>query len=77
MSMTIHLGWWLLPAIITVAAFGAAWLIESRDRKLAPRGGDYNFSGLWSGLFAGILYGAAAIVSLIAWLVWASFGGAA
>lgn len=77
MSMTIHLGWWLLPTIITLGSFGAALFLERRESARLPRGGDYNFSGAFHGLFAGLLLLLASVLSLAAWLVWALFGGAA
>lgn len=59
--MTITIGAWVFPALITalaiLAAFGA-W----------PEGrGDYDFSPL----FGCFYLAAAVIVSLVAWLVWA------
>jgi len=60
--MTIHItfGWWLLPFIITFAAFTAAYLTMRNDPE-ARMGGPV----IWA-----LFNGAAMIVSLIAWLVW-------
>lgn len=64
MSIHIVLGWWLLPAVVTIASFGwATW--ASKDD--IPSGGAYSFAGFLTLL----CMGAAAIASLIAWLIWA------
>lgn len=36
MSMTITLGWWIVPALLTIAAL---WWMASQDYR-----GDYNFT---------------------------------
>ena len=60
MSISLTLGWWLLPLLITCASFFAAWrLIDSNQRKLAR----------W---LDAVMFGELAlVVSLIAWLFWA------
>ncbi len=59
--MTIELGWWLAPLVITLAAFG--WATFMSRPSSSPSYGDAVV-----GMF---FFGAASIVSLIAWLVWA------
>lgn len=60
MGVHIIFGWWLLPFIITVAAFCAAYLTMRNDPQAAMFG-----PVMWL-----LLNEAALIVSLIAWLVW-------
>lgn len=64
MTFTVELGWWLVPAVITLLAFGTAAFM-SRDM------GDDRF-----GVGAVISFGfhlMAAVASLLAWLVWSLF----
>lgn len=62
MTIRIVADWWLLPLFVTVVAFGwAAWA----DRDNSP--GDYGAGAILSL----VIYGAATIVSLLAWLIWA------
>ena len=56
--MTITIGYWGIPALLTVAAF-----LWSEAVTPKPRSG-YDFTGL-------VTFGAALIFSLLAWLVWA------
>lgn len=63
MTITINASWWLFPIAVTIIAFGwAAWV--DRDNQ---SGGDYSFAAIGSAF----VYGAALIVSLFAWLIWA------
>lgn len=63
MTVTITFGYWLIPTFITVLAFVTAWWYS----RPTPR-----YSRDYVGaLIDLIFYGAATIVSLIAWLVWA------
>jgi hypothetical protein len=65
MNIAIHLGWWAAPLVVTLMAFGlAAW--SSRDDGYR---GDYAAVG--AGVVGLMMYGAATIVSLLAWLAWA------
>ena len=58
--MTITIGWWALPFVLTCAAFLDAYMAEDKNQR-----------GMMAGL-DGIIFGALAlIVSLIAWLIWA------
>lgn len=60
MSVTISIGWWLLPLAATIMAFGwVHWI----DRRSGPSYGA-DIGGF-------ILVSLATIISLIAWLVWA------
>ena len=63
MTFSVSLGWWLLPALVTIAAFG--WSTHRQDRSPS---GDYGKIG--QGIGNAVLHGIALIVSLIAWLVW-------
>ncbi|TIW11279.1 MAG: hypothetical protein E5V66_14030 [Mesorhizobium sp.] len=65
MTISIALGWWLAPAFITVVAFMAARLLGPRMRS---NGG---IGEVVVGLMELLCYGAAAVVSLLAWLIWA------
>lgn len=71
MSVTIHLGWWVLPALITVAAYAiAVWRIPAAQ----PSSYLPDFGPAIVGF---ITLSLASIASLLAWLVWALAGGAA
>jgi len=65
MAISITLGWWLLPLVVTVVSF--AWALPFREDE-KPTGS--MFDGL-AGI--GMLFRAAgaAIGSLFAWLIWA------
>lgn len=65
MTFTIGLGWWIAPALVTVLALGWA-LFMSRDE-----GSHGDYASIGNAFVALVIYGAALIVSLIAWLVWA------
>lgn len=60
--MTITLGWWALPAAITILSIGSAFLPDS-----SPRG----YGDLGSGIVGMFHLLIAVIVSLAAWLLWA------
>ncbi len=62
MSLTVSLGWWLVPAAVSAACFGCA-AYASRDL-----GNDRFGAGA---VIAFGFYLAAAVVSLLAWLIWA------
>jgi hypothetical protein len=65
MAMTVTLGWWFLPVTITFAAFSvAAYMCRDEGSH-----GDY--AAIGNAMVALVVYGAALIVSLMAWLVWA------
>lgn len=65
MTFSITLGWWLLPVIVTLGAFGAyAWW--QADQK--PSGG---YGRIGDALGSLIMFGGVLIVSLVAWLIWA------
>lgn len=60
--MSISIGWWIVPLIITIAAF--AWAaISARNER-----GTY-----LEGMAAVIVYPLAMVVSLVAWLFWSLF----
>jgi hypothetical protein len=65
MTLTIEFGWWLAPALVTVAAFGwyAIWSIQQ------PASSGYGAIG--DGLAHALLLSIAIIASLVAWLIWA------
>ena len=56
-------GWWLLPAVATVAVFARAFQCAFSG---GPLSAEYDAS-----LDRAVLFGAAAIVSLASWLIWA------
>jgi hypothetical protein len=62
MTVTIGLGWWLIPAAITLLCFGYAAFM-ARDM-----GNDRFGAGA---IIAFVFYMMASVVSLTAWLVWA------
>ncbi|WPE22482.1 hypothetical protein [Shinella zoogloeoides] len=62
MTFTVEFGWWLIPALITLLAFGAAAFM-SRDM-----GNDRFGAGA---VISFGFYLMAAVASLLAWLVWA------
>lgn len=60
--MSITIGWWAIPAFVTIAAV----YIALREAPTSS-GSDYGASAF----IAVVMMMAALIVSLIAWLVWA------
>lgn len=69
MTFTIETGYWLIPMAITVIAFTlASW----RARRLVPPSAPpASFGNAGLAMVAFLFYGAAAIISLIAWLIFA------
>lgn len=61
MDMTITLGWWIIPLMVTIALYAYAWTTFEYG------GGDYSFSGV----FNGIKLMLATVPALSVWLVWA------
>lgn len=61
MSLTITLGWWLIPAVITAISLGTAAIYVAKREP----GGDYNF-----GVNILLVGAAALIVSLVAWVTY-------
>ncbi len=64
MNITIEMGWWLLPLVITIAAFVVAW-----GKSPTPKHGSY-FPDFISGFFSLGLFLIAIIVSLSVWLIY-------
>jgi hypothetical protein len=62
MQITLTLGWWLLPLMLTIASF--AWAIPLREDER-------NQSYIGDALMLTLRLGFAAIVSLGCWLIWA------
>jgi len=62
--MTITIGWWLLPLLVTVASF--AWAIPMRKHE-RPTGGMFDGLGYVLGAIRTLV---ALVVSLAAWLFW-------
>jgi len=60
MDLTIMLGWWIAPALVTLLAF----IIAGNNLPVYSRGYGDGIAGVF-------ILGVAIIVSLIAWLVWA------
>ncbi|MFG1465278.1 hypothetical protein V5F77_20550 [Xanthobacter sp. DSM 24535] len=77
MTISISLGWWLLPAIITVASYASALVLSARSASRTPRGGNYNFGSMWDAMLAVVLLLIATVISMAAWLAWVLIGGAA
>jgi hypothetical protein len=65
MTITISLGWWLAPALIT--ALAVAWALAPRDAE-RPTGGMLGDFGQVLGLL--IRVPTACAVALAAWLIW-------
>lgn len=59
MSMTITLGWWIIPAIISIAAI---WWMMSQNYS-----GDYNFTAV-------ITVPTTAFVICFVWLIYTAIG---
>lgn len=64
MSMTITLGWWLVPALMTIAA--VVWAVRQ-----SPPGPSHGYAALGDAAICFFFLSVALIVSLAAWLVWA------
>ena len=62
--MDVHLGWWVVPAAVTVLVFGLAWWKR-------PRIHDGFMMDIAGRLLATSMWMTALAVSLSAWLVWA------
>jgi hypothetical protein len=63
--MTFTFGYWLIPAFVTIAIFALAHGMSG------PSNGPSNLvEALYGPLFSILFYGAAAIISLISWLVY-------
>ncbi len=62
--MTIKLGWWVLPIVITLVAFIVAKLLSPTTDYSHRFAGEFEYEHL-------ILFLAALTVSLISWLIWA------
>lgn len=65
MTLTIGFGWWLVPTAVTIIAFVYAGFM-CRDEGYH---GDY--AAIGNAMVGLVVYGAAIIVSLLAWLIWA------
>ena len=67
MALTIELGWWMLPAALSVLSI--AFLIFWKG-FLADAGSNIGAQAV-SGLLDLLVAGAVIIVNLIVWLIWA------
>ncbi|MBB3313649.1 putative membrane protein [Rhizobium sp. BK196] len=65
MTVTISLGWWILPMAITLIAFIVA------GGMCRTEGGHGDYASIGNAVVGLVVLGAALIVSLIAWLIWA------
>lgn len=65
MSITIGIGWWIAPTVVTIIAFVFAGYM-GRDE-----GSHGDYAAIGNAFVGLVIYGAATIVSLIAWLLWA------
>ena len=66
MSIELIIGWWIAPAVVTVASL--AWAFPMRDDE---RQTGSMFGGLGYALGSAFRVGGAIIVSLVCWLTWA------
>lgn len=66
MTLSLTLGWWLLPLAATIIAALWGFIPRASER----RSGDYDFT-FW--LPAAFRACAATILSLLVWLLWAVF----
>lgn len=60
--MSVTIGWWAVPAIITLVAIGGPLLPDP-----APRG----YSDIGTGIVGVFQLLIGVVVSLVAWLIWA------
>lgn len=65
MAITITFSWWLAPLAVTIIAVGAAYWAE--PSRTPPRG----YGDIANAIVSVFAWGAATVVSLIAWLIWA------
>lgn len=63
MTVSLTFGWWLAPLLVTVISFAWAYL-----RCMVEGSGGFMPAGV---LLAMLLFPLAAVLSLIAWLIWA------
>lgn len=64
MHLTLEISWWIIPALVTLAAF--VWALMETNQ--------YDSSGyldLVGPIVQLLCYGLATIASLVAWLAWA------
>lgn len=64
--MSIVIGWWAIPAIITIGLYAAAFSLTP-----APRSTGSFMPDIGAGILGLVFFGAATITSLVAWLIWA------
>jgi len=65
MILTITLGWWILPLVISVACFLFAYLIYRRETN-----GVNNVGNIIGGMVFFIYHSIALFVSLVSWLIY-------
>lgn len=66
MTLSITLGWWLAPALFTIAVF--AWAVI-KCNSYGTHAGSFTPSG--AAIAGMLLLPSAAFVSTLAWLLWA------
>ena len=64
MTVSLSLGWWLVPVLVTILAFARAILLIRRQTP----GSDYG--AVYNAVAAFIMLMIAAVISLAAWLGW-------
>jgi hypothetical protein len=62
MSMTIELGWWIVPLTLTVVAFGLAFLLMRHEPGVSLA-----INRVINGFFLALAF----IAALAGWLAWA------
>lgn len=63
--MSVTIGSWGIPALVTVIAFG--WVIIAGIRAPASSG----YASIGDGIVMAFYVAAAIVLSLVAWLIWA------
>lgn len=65
MNISIEISWWIIPALVTLVAHAWACLASSDGD------GGSTYAAIGTALITLLRLGAALIISLAAWLVWA------
>lgn len=65
MSVTLTLGWWLAPLAVTMAVFAFSIIVDRSESRPT------SYASIGNAVVGIFMYGAATIISLFAWLIWA------
>lgn len=66
MTVTVAIGWWVLPCIVTALSFFAAWCATPAIKRTGSM-----FAGVGEAIAGALYFGVATIISLSVWLIWA------